>query len=507
MKHYRRPFSRKFLTRALLRKQWFPAVRKNKHQELPPLFSSNSFSNSVATELVNSVGKNKSTSAMHFTTSKFNGSVRIMTLPHPTPYSSLVLHLSEHWHDIAPKLSSRHSKIRPSKWKDGRIIVMSYGRAWTKAIARSRNSVGNRYLVRADISNCFPSIYTHSVDWALRNRRTAKANRSDRSWESETDKRFQNIADNETKGVGIGPAVSNIAAELVLQRVDREMTKSFPKIPWARNIDDYEAFVENEDAAFHWIASLSEHLSQYRLHLNTAKLEIVKLGDEWNDAWMAQINRQKPNKKASPGQVFQYLMWLEQLAKQFPSESVLRYGLRSVEREFSKYSTNSKRIVISTVLELSTRHTFLAAEAVGFIKQYLERLSLEEIRVAKKALLVILDQGLMKRESDTVLWSLYGLHQIGSTPKPNLLKQCIRQDPMVATGVLSLFPDQIDYIAKTYSRKRYIQDPSTGQAVWLVRYQLYLAKRLKEPKLEHDIELRTFRILKKHSVDFLVPLS
>jgi hypothetical protein len=35
-------------------------------------------------------------------------------------------------------------------------------------------SIGSRYVVKADISNCFPSIYTHSIPWALVGKESAK---------------------------------------------------------------------------------------------------------------------------------------------------------------------------------------------------------------------------------------------------------------------------------------------------------------------------------------------
>ncbi len=40
--------------------------------------------------------------------------------------------------------------------------------------------IGKRYLVKADISTCFPSIYTHSIPWALIGKDDAKARRGSR---------------------------------------------------------------------------------------------------------------------------------------------------------------------------------------------------------------------------------------------------------------------------------------------------------------------------------------
>ena len=37
-----------------------------------------------------------------------------------------------------------------------------------------------QYSVHADISKCFPSVYTHSLAWALAGKNVAKANKNNR---------------------------------------------------------------------------------------------------------------------------------------------------------------------------------------------------------------------------------------------------------------------------------------------------------------------------------------
>ena len=38
--------------------------------------------------------------------------------------------------------------------------------------------IGKKYKVKADISTCFPSIYTHAIPWALVGKNNAKENRN-----------------------------------------------------------------------------------------------------------------------------------------------------------------------------------------------------------------------------------------------------------------------------------------------------------------------------------------
>ena len=71
--------------------------------------------------------------------------------------------------------------------------------------------IGKQYVVKCDISTCFPSIYTHSLPWAIMGRDRAKQDRTVRpdSWANKIDKLLQKVSDGETHGLLIGPHSSN----------------------------------------------------------------------------------------------------------------------------------------------------------------------------------------------------------------------------------------------------------------------------------------------------------
>lgn len=79
-------------------------------------------------------------------------------------------------------------------------------------------------LVKFDISRCFDSIYTHSITWALLNKVIVKERLDKKTtFGHKFDELMQRMNYNETSGIVIGPEFSRIFAEIILQRVDKEV--------------------------------------------------------------------------------------------------------------------------------------------------------------------------------------------------------------------------------------------------------------------------------------------
>ena len=106
-----------------------------------------------------------------------------------------------------------------------------------------KKQFGNKYCVQADISNFYPSIYTHSVCWALVGKDVSKKDRDDQKWFNKIDKAIRSCQDRESIGIHIGPDTSGIIAEIILSQIDKEL-KDFNFI---RHIDDYKCYCEDEN--------------------------------------------------------------------------------------------------------------------------------------------------------------------------------------------------------------------------------------------------------------------
>ena len=67
------------------------------------------------------------------------------------------------------------------------------------------------HLVKADIKNFYPSIYTHSIAWAIHGKNFIRKDRNRHDYRflgNRLDRLFQYSNDQKTNGIPIGPVVS-----------------------------------------------------------------------------------------------------------------------------------------------------------------------------------------------------------------------------------------------------------------------------------------------------------
>lgn len=152
------------------------------------------------------------------------------------------------------------------------------------------------YLIKADITKCFDSIYTHSVAWATSGRDLVKDNlRAGRDAESigaVFDSLLQSQNHDETSGILIGSEYARVFAELVLQRVDHNVERRLRQhglIPGRdyevlRYVDDYFIFLANRDRERLVVDVLEEELRAFKLHLNAAK------GESAETPWLSPLS-------------------------------------------------------------------------------------------------------------------------------------------------------------------------------------------------------------------------
>jgi len=139
-------------------------------------------------------------------------------------------------------------------------------------------------LLKLDISKCFSHIYTHSISWAVKSKEYAKGHTGDEHFEGKFDKLFMKSNHNETNGILIGPEVSRIYAEIILQQVDVNVIKKLRSVfgfnygaeyVIKRYVDDYFIFSSDDNVLQKIELILSDELELYKLYLNESKKEIL----------------------------------------------------------------------------------------------------------------------------------------------------------------------------------------------------------------------------------------
>lgn len=136
-------------------------------------------------------------------------------------------------------------------------------------------------VVTTDIADCYPSIYTHSLSWALHGIGIAKKNKNDnRLLGNIINKKIQNMQDGQTNGIPQGSIIMDFLAELVLAYADcilynclRKNKKLKSSFKILRYRDDYKIFVHSKFDGEQIIKELSKILLKLNLKLNSSKTD------------------------------------------------------------------------------------------------------------------------------------------------------------------------------------------------------------------------------------------
>jgi hypothetical protein len=133
------------------------------------------------------------------------------------------------------------------------------------------------YVFHCDVANCYGSLYTHSIEWALHGKPFAKNNRNNLSFLGNMiDKHIRAMRYGQTNGIAQGSVLMDIIAEIVLAFVDKNIAEECAGIDdWkiVRYRDDYRIFVNSPEVAQKIIKALSEQLFECGMHLNPSKVK------------------------------------------------------------------------------------------------------------------------------------------------------------------------------------------------------------------------------------------
>jgi hypothetical protein len=212
---------------------------------------------------------------------------RPFQLIHPALYVSLVDQITapDKWAFIGDRFKIFH-KLKNftclsmpvqslSKRKDKAAQILQ----WWQGIEQQSIELAMEfeYVFHADITDCYSSIYTHSIVWALHGKEVAKSHRSDKTHVGNViDKHIQDMRHGQTNGIPQGSALMDFIAEMVLGFADLELSEKLDRSGITeyrilRYRDDYHIFVNNPQAGEAILKALTEVLIGLGLKLNTSK--------------------------------------------------------------------------------------------------------------------------------------------------------------------------------------------------------------------------------------------
>ena len=351
---------------------------------------------------------------LNYKSTRNDNSPRYLGCPNPIGYFHLAQHIQKNWNKIEERMHcalgyKNISMIRPNfDNKNKRLFSLdSYDKNSEQEQLHLTKQFGKKYYVKADISSCFPSIYTHAISWALVGKNVAKENKTEsRQWQNKLDKACMRIQDGETRGIPIGPDSSAILGELILSQIDKKLEK----YDYLRYVDDYKCYCKTEQEADNFINDLANALEEYRLQLNTKKTSISTLPQPLNEHWVRELKSVfHPERAPSEREIINLIDLSSDLLIKNPNKSSVRYAVTIIQK---KRLTNYKnfKIIFTYIFNLCVLHPYIVDLCDKIIDYALEAFPKYREEIKKEALKLIrtlFEEHLPYSRSDVIAWSLF----------------------------------------------------------------------------------------------------
>lgn len=297
---------------------------------------------------------------------------RPLAIPNPFSYQLQCEMLRDNWCNLQTHFDEKTgacqykvSRIHIRKMYDfPALFQMNYDNWRVDGDPETDLLMGKRYMVNADISTCFTSIYTHSLSWALVGKEMAKQNRNTKVWYNMIDNATRKTTHDETHGLLIGPHTSNLLSEIVLTAIDSELSGW----DYVRAIDDYTCYVKTYEDGQRFLTQLGAALRKYDLSLNHKKTTIFELPLAVTERWERKLNTLQIT--TSYGKTdflltrayFDYA--IELMHEHDENAAILNYAIKTLLGKPRKgparaLTHNAKEYAAKTILGLATLYPYL----------------------------------------------------------------------------------------------------------------------------------------------------
>ena len=316
-------------------------------------------------------------------------------LMHPAIYVSLVnvICAPENWTHITKRLSefeggSVDCCSAPVMSLDNQTDVATQIKSWWQSVEQRSlvYSLEFSHVLHTDVTDCYGSLYTHSISWALHGLEEAKKSKGKRSLlGEEIDSHIRASRYGQTNGISQGSVLMDFVAEIVLGYVDHQINSTLggpaDDFRILRYRDDYRIFSNSDDRAEGILRIISDNLRSVGMKLGVSKTFLsrnVVEGSIKPDK-MAGIDL-KDLGDANAKTIQKQLLRLHSFGQRFPNSGALR---RLVGEFHTKISTQTEKpddlevqVSIATDIAFVSPATFPAV--AGILSHLISLASTEE---------------------------------------------------------------------------------------------------------------------------------
>jgi len=287
-------------------------------------------------------------------------------------------------------------------------------------------------LIKLDVKHCYPSIYSHSLHWVIDGYENVRSEDPVSLAVTGVNKGGTgHVIDNGvlamhggiTKGIAVGPGSSDLIAELLLRKIDEEISDCLIAMGidaiGGRYKDDYRILVKDERDAQRVIDLVGEKLAKYLLHLNEEKTCKGQPFDILQRTWMVDYHAVMNQRPKTLKQFLWHLAYVADLQSKYPGKRLLAKYLS--EPKYTPKNASELRQITSVLLSMADVYRSTVPFAVSFIEVSSKNFGMNEANQ------ILLDKLAREQNPYNALWYLHFL----ATYKPEyqtLLEQKIKAE-------------------------------------------------------------------------------
>lgn len=263
-------------------------------------------------------------------------------------------------------------------------------------------SLEHRYMLCADIADCYPSIYTHSIVWALHGRGQAKLSatgdkqaKKNTKLGDEIDKCIRGMQSGETLGIPQGSTIFDFIAEIILAYADHLLESELKKqgvvdIRVLRYRDDYRIFSNSLDDLNKVSTLLHQVLGTLHFNLNASKTFISDdpLNDVFKKDKITLIKRGLDLRDYGKRSIQKQLLVIRDFSLEYPNSGsigrLLRYATDRIKSEHDKkeggFFGENLQILIVLVVDILMKNPKYTPTLVIMLGYLLNKLEEEKKR-------------------------------------------------------------------------------------------------------------------------------
>src|SRR5690554_664334 len=467
------------ITTRLFNKGFYP-------NDLPPEFSVVNGDNEFCKSFISLLPKfkevkNKTTSnPCKISIPKNRFDRRWLFLPNPLHYLKLADTIASNWNEIEEFCSSSKLSASTIEIEEEGSHLFRKGPFNKSTRERISRSAGKKFVLIMDISNFYPSIYTHSLEWVFAGRRLKGKERDNRDFIGVAlDKDIRLSQSGKTNGILVGPETSRIISEIIGVYLDKKLIETKIDFSGTRYVDDYHLYFNSLADLEKAKTAIQSELNMLNLSTNESKTEVKNVPEVFEESWVRELTQF--NFKGSDLEIQKQIISVFRYAFKVYNEKakspVIKFLLAIIVGKNLELSEDSKILLLELLrhsMELDLRCSSRAFQilskydAFGTPKKYSLLFEKELFRVSE-----------LGRTFET-LWILHGYNKLDIVIPHSVVENCIKQNDILSMTMVLYMENRslIDSTSKGLVKKHIFNsiseenDPFLSE-FWLPLYEGY----------------------------------